>query len=126
MIESEALAFAFYSGHLTEFQRFPTTKFAANPRLLGVVVFFHLEDPGILGCLYGPISSKNLETPNFPSGTKKKDAKEASNENGKVGIARTEPNRVSAAWVEMAGLVNLPSQPNVPSPQEMASLTVDG
>ena len=103
MIESEALAFGFYSGHLTEFQRFPTTKFAANPRLLGVVVFFHLEDPGILGCLYVPISSKNLEPPNLPTGNRKtKDAKEASNENGKVGIARTEPNRVSAAWVDMA------------------------
>ena len=43
--------------------------------------------------------------------TEKKDAKEASNENGKVGIARTEPNRVSAAWVDLAGLVNLTTNP---------------
>ena len=55
---------------------------------------------------------KILKRHNLPTGNRKtKDAKEASNENGKVGIARTEPNRVSAAWVDLAGLVNLTTNP---------------
>ena len=125
MIESEALAFAFYSGHLTEFQRFPTTKFAANPRLLGVVVFFHLEDPGIF-MFVSPFRRK-VFPPNLPTGNrKKKTPRKPPMRTAKLALPELSPIVFQLHRLKWRAWSTYPRNLACPPPKEIAGLAVDG